>query len=205
MSMLVAPAQKPRVAKVSAPVRLMAALTNRRAKRANEVNGQVSTVLPLRLPGGKRLVRSAEGAIWANVNGRRHGQRLYVHGHLLNQHLGGPVDTTTNLTPINFSMNKRHSSQVEATLKKLVGTMSNPRWFYYEVNVVYSSARRAFTPAEVAANVHPDEGLLTTGFKCKWHELEPNPKNPAKLHTKPGGKKLDEVTISHNNKPAPGV
>ena len=49
------------------------------------------------------------------------------------------------------------------------------------------------------------EGLLTTGFKCKWHELEPNPKNPAKLHKKPGGEKLDEVTISHDNKPAPGV
>jgi hypothetical protein len=62
MSLLIAPSKTPEKPKAS--VRLMAALTGaRRARRggASEVNGQVSTVLPLRLPGGKRLIRTADG------------------------------------------------------------------------------------------------------------------------------------------------
>lgn len=154
----------------------------------------------------KGSVPSDAGAppIWANVNGRRQGKRLYVLGHLLNKHLGGPGNDVRNLTPINFSMNKRHSSQVESLLKDAIKA-SKTKWFYYEVNVDYPSSRRALSAAEIAASVHPDEGLLTTRFKCKWHELEPHPDNPAKLRKKEGGLSQDETPIEHDNNPAPGV
>lgn len=64
MSLLVAPKKAPEKPK-SAAVRLMTVLSTRRVRRGNEVNGQVSTVLPLRIPGllGKRFVRSAEGKL----------------------------------------------------------------------------------------------------------------------------------------------
>jgi hypothetical protein len=65
MSLLVAPAKTPEKPKASATARLMSALTgNRRARRggASEVNGQVSTALPLRIPVlGKRIVRTSDG------------------------------------------------------------------------------------------------------------------------------------------------
>jgi hypothetical protein len=66
MSLLVAPKKAPE--KPKAPVaRMLAALTSKRARRggASEVNGQVSTALPLRIPpiAGKRFVRTAEGRV----------------------------------------------------------------------------------------------------------------------------------------------
>lgn len=66
MSLLVAPTKAPEKPKAAA--RLLAALTSaRRARRggASEVNGQVSTALPLRIPAlaGKRFVRTAEGKV----------------------------------------------------------------------------------------------------------------------------------------------
>ncbi|MFS8979364.1 hypothetical protein PO002_33605 [Cupriavidus necator] len=126
-------------------------------------------------------------AIWVKVNSRRQGKRLYVLGHLLNQGLGGPGDTAANLTPISFSMNKRHSAQVESKIKEAVGTKTKPRWFYYEVKVTYPSSKRALSAADAASKVAPEEGLLTSGFKCNWYELEPDPGDPNKLIKKPGG------------------
>jgi hypothetical protein len=64
MSLLVTPAKAPEKPKASM-TRVLAALTgNRHARRAGnaEINGQVSTALPLRIPLlGKRMVRTAEG------------------------------------------------------------------------------------------------------------------------------------------------
>ena len=158
----------------------------------------------------KGSVPSDAGAapIWLNVNTRRVSKkRLYVLGHLLNKGLGGPGDLVANLTPITFSMNKRHSSQVESKIKEKIGSKTKPRWFHYEVKVDYPASRRAITSAQSTAGVHPDEGLLTSGFKCEWYELEPDPNDPTKLREKKlgglGPGKDKPVDVLHNIPPYP--
>ena len=151
-------------------------------------------------------VPSAAGAapIWTKVNTRRASdKRLYVLGHLLNKGLGGPGDMVANLTPITFSMNKRHSAQIEAPLKAAIGkSMNKPNWFYYEVKVVYPSARRTLTKAEKNAGVNDDEGLLASSFKCNWYELEADPNDPKKLVKKKGGR-AEAKDIPHDIPPYP--
>jgi hypothetical protein len=145
--------------------------------------------------------------IWAKVNIRRPGstKRLYVLGHLLNHKLGGPGDMVANLTPITFSMNKRHSAQVESILKANVGTKTKPRWFYYEVKVTYASGRPALTPTEINKyKVAPEERMLASKFACSWYEMAPSPTDPTKLVKKPSGV-ADTKDIDHDIPPYPGT
>jgi len=151
-------------------------------------------------------VPSEAGAapIWTKVNTRRASdKRLYVLGHLLNKGLGGPGNMVANLTPITFSMNKRHSAQIEAPLKLAIGkSKSKPNWFYYEVKVVYPSARRTLTKVDADGGVNADEGLLAASFKCNWYELEVDPDNPKKLIKKKGGR-AQAKDILHEIPPYP--
>ncbi|HEX9326053.1 MAG TPA: hypothetical protein VF915_06015, partial [Reyranella sp.] len=146
---------------------------------------------------------SAAGAppIWTNVNieRRRGGPRLYVLGHLLNQRLGGTGASSTNLTPISFSMNARHYSGAETHIVNNIGTMTNPRWYRYEVRVSYPSSRRAITAAQRARGVVDDEGLLASAFQCDWHELE----DVGERLTRKSGGNAGSERIEHDLPPYP--
>ena len=154
-------------------------------------------------PRGSSPSDAGAPAIWPRVNIRRaSNQRLYVLGHLLNEDLGGAGNTRRNLTPITFSMNGRHFSGAERHVKNNIGTMSNPRWFYYEVNVVYPSSRRTISPADRAKNVADEEGLLASRFDCDWYEMYGDPNDSTRLIRKPGGVAGSEP-ISHDIPPYP--
>jgi hypothetical protein len=152
---------------------------------------------------GSRPSDSGAPPIWQHVNKRRASNtRLYVLGHLLNQRLGGSGDTPRNLTPISFSMNSRHYSVAEQHVVNNLGTRRNPRWFYYEVRVVYPSSARTIGPADRAKRVVDEEGLLATRFDCEWKELQQDPKDPDKLVPKPGGVTGSEP-VTHDIPPYP--
>jgi DNA/RNA non-specific endonuclease len=153
---------------------------------------------------GSKPSDSGAPPIWEKVNIRRNGstQRLYVLGHLLNQRLGGTGDSPNNLTPISFSMNARHYSQVENHIVDNLGTDSKPRWYRYEVKVNYPSSRRSITPAETSKGVASEEGLLAKSFTCNWQELAEDASDPTKLVPKPGESPKSE-TAEHNIPPYP--
>jgi hypothetical protein len=152
--------------------------------------------------GGKRMVAdplgpdhptgtkpSSVGAppIWASVNERRNGRRLYVLGHLLNMRLGGSGDIMSNLTPITFSANATHEARAESGLKDRVNR--ERKWVYYEVTVTYPSSRQA-TPS----GVEPDEGWLATSFTAKWQPLEPKVGKSDELERKSS---MESVTVNN--------
>jgi hypothetical protein len=156
-------------------------------------------------PKGSKPSDSGAPAIWAQVNTRRPGssQRLYVLGHLLNERLGGPGDTPDNLAPISFSMNARHYSQAEQFIVNNLGTKANPRWFYYEVHVVYPASARVISAAERTKGVVDAEGLLASRFDCEWKEMEEDPSKPGQLVPKAGGISGSKP-VTHDIPPYPG-
>ena len=150
-------------------------------------------------PEGTKPSDAGAPAIWSAVNTRRAGdKRLYVLGHLLNEGLGGTGDSPSNLTPISFSMNKRHSAQVESKIKEKIKS----KWFFYEVKVNYPGSARTISQADEKKGVVREEGLLTTGFECTYYELEPDPDDDKKLKKKKGGL-ADATTITHDIPPYP--
>lgn len=153
---------------------------------------------------GSRPSDAGAPAIWAQVNTRRPGstQRLYVLGHLLNQRLGGTGDSPANLTPITFSMNARHYSSVETHIVNHIGTVANPRWYRYEVRVVYPGSARSIGTADRAKGVVPQEGLLASAFECSWQELAEDPANANRLVPKPGTSP-QTVSVPHDIPPYP--
>ncbi|HVY04701.1 MAG TPA: DUF4157 domain-containing protein [Burkholderiales bacterium] len=153
-------------------------------------------------PRGSSPSAAGAPAIWNQVNIRRSGPRLYVLGHLLNERLGGAGDTSANLTPISFSMNSRHYSGAEQNVVNNIGSVANPRWFYYEVRVVYPASRRTIGAADRARGVVDDEGLLASSFECEWYEQQADPANPARLMRKPGGV-ASSASITHDIPPYP--
>lgn len=153
---------------------------------------------------GSRPSDAGAPSIWSRVNVRRPGstQRLYVLGHLLNQRLGGTGDSPTNLTPITFSMNARHYSSVETHIVNHIGTVASPRWYRYEVRVVYPSSARSIGAADRAKGVVAEEGLLASSFQCSWQELAEDPSNPTRLVPKPGTSP-QSVPVTHDIPPYP--
>jgi hypothetical protein len=128
---------------------------------------------------GSKPQESGSSPIWAEVNQRRNGRRLYVLGHLLNKHLGGPGDDRRNLTPITFSANALHHSRVEKDLKRIVNREGG--MVHYEVDVNYPS-----TPAPVPEYFRPPrgspaEGELATSISARWWRVVRDPEDPTKL------------------------
>ncbi|MFT3734753.1 MAG: hypothetical protein QM776_06985 [Rhodocyclaceae bacterium] len=152
---------------------------------------------------GSKPSEAGAPPIWEKVNIRRKSDiRLYVLGHLLNHRLGGTGDSSANLTPITFSMNARHYSQVENFIVDNIGTKTKPRWYRYEVVVNYPSSARAISAADAAKGVVSQEGLLATSFTCTWQELEEDTAKPGELTAKAGSNK-EKVVVDHNIPPYP--
>jgi len=103
---------------------------------------------------------SGNSAIWPIVNRQRNGTRLYVRGHLLNHHIGGPGNDPRNLTPITYRANGDHQRSVETHIKTHI---RNGGYAKYTVIVNYPS-----TPLTVPAGVHPAEGELATTLTTRW-------------------------------------
>ncbi|WP_172201388.1 DUF4157 domain-containing protein [Niveibacterium sp. COAC-50] len=127
--------------------------------------GKSMTADPLTPEHGAGSSPSVVPPIWAAVNQRRNGKRLYVMGHLLNNKLGGPGDNIANLTPITFSCNAAHQAAVESTLKSMINTAR--KFVYYKVSVKYPRSPVA-TPPEAA----PEEGFLATAISWEWQQLK---------------------------------
>ena len=174
------------------------------AENANRgANRMIANPLGPDIEEGTRPSEAGAPPIWAHVNTRRKSdKRLYVLGHLLNQHLGGLGNTPRNLTPITFSMNKRHESQVEKTIKDNIGIKKKPRWFYYDVQAIYPASRRTIDPSDRSKGVVEEEGLLVSRFKCNYYEMGEDPKDPKKLVKKDGGLS-DTPSIEHDIPPYP--
>lgn len=127
--------------------------------------GKSMTADPLTPEHGAGSSPSVVPPIWAAVNQRRNGKRLYVMGHLLNNKLGGPGDNLANLTPITFSCNASHQSAVESTLKSMINTAR--KFVFYKVTVKYPR-----TPVATPPEAQPEEGFLATSISWEWQQLK---------------------------------
>ncbi len=135
---------------------------------------------------------SAAPPIWDEVNQRRNDKRLYVLGHLLNQQLGGPGDRVENLTPITFSANATHQSQVENDLKTLVN--DERKMAHYELIVNYPSSRQPVPASFVPPAGSPAEGELATSFTARWWEVVPKNDDPKQLEMKGSKHEVPPIT-----------
>lgn len=104
--------------------------------------------------------------IWNFVANERHGHRLYIKGHLLNQNLGGPGDQLGNITPLSYSANSNHLNAVEKSVKSVV--LGDKKLVHYEVHINYPASQ-----LQVPQGVKPKEGLLATSLSARWYELVP--------------------------------
>ena len=126
---------------------------------------------PLSRDHGEGSEPSVEPPVWANVNQRRKGKRLYVLGHLMSEKLGGPGDDVRNLTPITFSANALHRNRVEEKVEDLVDHTRPKKMVHYEVEVDYPSDRSR-VPRYKRGEGHDQEGLLARKLTARWCELK---------------------------------
>jgi hypothetical protein len=78
---------------------------------------------------------SIEGPDWLALRRRYTGEgTTYIRGHLLNNHLGGPGNTWTNLTPLSRSANSSMSAGFEEPVKTKVLTDRRPVHFVVTAN-----------------------------------------------------------------------
>jgi len=103
---------------------------------------------------------SGNSTIWPIVNIQRNGTRLYVRGHLLNHHIGGPGNDPRNLTPITYRANGDHQRTVESHIKTHI---RGGGYAKYTVIVNYPG-----TPLAVPSGVNPAEGELATTLTTRW-------------------------------------
>lgn len=68
---------------------------------------------------------------------RTYFSNYVVQGHLLNNNIGGPGNTMSNLTPITKSTNTTHLTNIEKAVKTEV--LDNNMWVEYRVRADYSS------------------------------------------------------------------
>lgn len=86
------------------------------------------------------------------------GDKTYIKGHLLNEHLGGPGNDSRNLTAIPYSTNNpAMSGKIEEPLKKLVNEQH--AWVYYKLTVAHDGAGGTRHATQIAA---------------EWHQLQPD-------------------------------
>jgi len=112
--------------------------------------------------------------IWADLEKKRHGHRLYIKGHLLNNKLGGSGTLLENITPLTYSANKRHFDAAEHDLQEAV--IKNDKMVHYEVHVNYPGSRRS-----VPDDVDEAEGWLASSLSTHWYELVPKADAPSQL------------------------
>jgi hypothetical protein len=85
-------------------------------------------------PGGSSP--SIEGPDWLTLKRRYTGEgTTYIRGHLLNDHLGGPGNTWTNLTPLSRSANSSMSARFEEPVKTKV--LTDKRAVHFVVTANY--------------------------------------------------------------------
>ncbi|MGA5566105.1 DUF6531 domain-containing protein [Streptomyces platensis] len=105
----------------------------------SNLNGKAPTVKPAWWPTGK-----GPTALWF--------QKQMVQGHLLNEHLGGPGNTLSNLTPLTKTGNLNHLNSVEWNVKREVAAGNTVE---YEVIAHYGKVTGADLGAtgQVAADI----------------------------------------------------
>ncbi|MDQ1743544.1 MAG: hypothetical protein QOE23_1883 [Pseudonocardiales bacterium] len=113
----------------------------------------------------------------------RAGKSLYVRGHLLNRHLGGP-GLDYNMVPLTASgawgandANKAHSSSIEETVKDIAISLDNGgpdavTGLRYGVQAIYGRAARAQT-AQVAALAATFKGVVDQYQKLAAESVNP--------------------------------
>jgi hypothetical protein len=82
-------------------------------------------IMKLTKPSGGSRPSVTGNSLFNDLNLRRHGNvakpsdaSYYILGHLLNENLGGPGNTWSNLTPLSRSGNKQHEQEVEHDVKE---------------------------------------------------------------------------------------
>jgi DNA/RNA non-specific endonuclease len=100
-----------------------------------------------------------------------------VQGHLLNQNLGGPGSTMSNLTPITQSTNRQHEKKAESEVKDLVITQK--KIVNYDVWADYSkyptaAALAQNTPATKAeiADIANYSQNMAYQLWCQWEVID---------------------------------
>lgn len=132
----------------------------------------------------------------------------YIAGHLLNNNLGGPGSTWSNLTPIPQKANQTHEQEVESKVKKAVNT--DGLVMFYSVDVTYGRTLNSQLLSDIADPVKnpadagkPDvikakqmvvqaEVGVPLGLNCIAYELENDGKTPKKKT--PGGPNPIEIS-----------
>jgi hypothetical protein len=131
-------------------------------------------------PAGSAPSDSGNAPIWPElVDLRRNGRRLYVRGHLLNHHVGGPGDDPRNLTPLTYVANGDHLRMVEKDIKRVVNDEKG--MVHYEVHVDYPSTPLAVPKYFQPPSGCPAEGELCTTLRARWWKLVADVNDPAKL------------------------
>lgn len=123
-------------------------------------SGWGSGMLIIRLAKPKHGTKpSVTNPAFDNLNLRRHGNvsspstaSYYILGHLLNENLGGPGNTWSNLTPLSRSGNAQHVEQVEQHVKEEVKKKKIVR---YEVQARYGRGANALLGQIPAATADP--------------------------------------------------
>jgi hypothetical protein len=117
--------------------------------------GSGMVVLSLAKPKGGSKPTVSGNTFFDKLNIRRHGNATstsdasyYILGHLLNENLGGPGNTWSNLTPLSRSGNAQHETQVEHEVKTAVDKKKTVR---YEVQARYGRGAGALI-SKIPAN-----------------------------------------------------
>ena len=131
-----------------------------------------------------------------HLNLRRHGNvaspstaSYYILGHLLNEKLGGPGNTWSNLTPLSRSGNAQHETQVEHYVKTEV---EKSRIVRYEVQARYGRGATSLLAQIPDATTDPvlqnkrlvllAEKFVPSSLLCRAYTV-----NPATNKPEPGG------------------
>jgi hypothetical protein len=152
--------------------------------------GSGMVILSLAKPkvGSKPTVNNPK---FQDLNIRRHGNATsssdasyYILGHLLNENLGGPGNTWSNLTPLSRSGNAQHVTQVEDEVKKAAAKKT----VRYEVQARYGRGASALI-SKIPANptdpvlfnkrkVLEAEQYVPTSLLCRAFTVSPTTGKP---------------------------
>ncbi len=136
------------------------------------------------IPGGSEPTGAAAGPDWGALLRRKHGEgTYYIRGHLLNNHLGGPGNTWTNLTPITRSANSTMSASFEEPVKAKV--LTENKTVHFQVTANYSRTHPLLARVgDLEQSENPDDGAIAaivraeqkipTSLQCEAQEMPGN-------------------------------
>jgi hypothetical protein len=137
------------------------------------------------ISGGSEPTSAAGGPDWEALLRRKHGEgSYYIRGHLLNNHLGGPGNTWTNLTPITRSANSTMSASFEEPVKTKV--LTDNKAVHFRVTASYNRTHPLLSRANdleqnpqnpddpVIAAIVRAEAKIPTSLQCDAEELPGN-------------------------------